>query len=161
ITFRWDIDGDGLYNENITTLSPTLTAAQMASLGLADGPTTRTMHLEVKDNTDGITTVNVTLTINNVNPTTASPPPSTASVNEGSGAFTISLAGATDPGTADTSAGLRYAYDLNGNGTYGDIAGEGSTSYASALTTNSAIVPASTFTDGFPGATKTIKSRII
>ncbi len=38
LTFRWDVDGDGDNDENVTGATPTLTAAQLAALGLT------TMH---------------------------------------------------------------------------------------------------------------------
>jgi hypothetical protein len=67
LTFRWDVDGDGDYDENVTGATPTLTAVQMAALGLNDGPDSRTVTVEASDGTN-IGSATTTLTINNVAP---------------------------------------------------------------------------------------------
>lgn len=67
LTYRWDVDGDGDFDENVTGATPELTSAQMASLGLNDGPDSRTVTVEASDGTNtGM--ASTTLTINNVDP---------------------------------------------------------------------------------------------
>ena len=68
LTFRWDVDGDGDYDENVIGATPTLTAVQMAALGMNDGPDSRTVTVEASDGTN-VGTATTTLTINNVAPT--------------------------------------------------------------------------------------------
>jgi hypothetical protein len=134
LTFDWDVDGDGVYGD-ATGAAPTLTAAQLAPLGIGDGPDVRTVHVQVTGGGES-TTDAATLTVDDVAPTatvTAGP-----TVDEAA-ATTVSVSGATDPSAADTLAGLRYAYDLDGDGTY-EVGGSGG--YAGAITTASELVPA-------------------
>ena len=49
LTYRWDINGDGLYSENITGVMPQLTAAVLAALGLGTGPQVVPVTVEVSD----------------------------------------------------------------------------------------------------------------
>jgi hypothetical protein len=67
LTYTWDVDGDGDYDENVTGKMPTLTSAQMAALGLNDGPDSRTVTVLVSDGTN-TSTATASLTINNVAP---------------------------------------------------------------------------------------------
>ena len=52
LTFRWDVDGDNDFDENITGVNPTLTPAQLAALGLADGAHTNNVTVEASDGTN-------------------------------------------------------------------------------------------------------------
>ena len=97
LTYQWDVDGDGDYDENVTGVSPTLTPAQMVSLGLNDGPDSRTITVLVSDGTNSDTDT-ATLTINNVEPTLSLDDVS-AIVERGTATLTGTIA---DPGTADT-----------------------------------------------------------
>jgi hypothetical protein len=133
LTYSWDVDGDGTYGD-ATGATPTLSAAQVAALGLGDGPDSASVRVRVSDGALTTTSNATTLTISNVAPTaTAS---NDGPVVEGSSA-TVSLSGASDPSSADTAAGFRYAYDLDGDGTY-DV-GDGT--YAGGVTSASATVP--------------------
>ncbi|WP_339744496.1 cadherin domain-containing protein [uncultured Rubinisphaera sp.] len=67
LSYRWDVDGDGDYDENITGATPTLSNAQLAALGLNDGPQSVTVTVEVSDGTN-VSTAQTTLTINNIAP---------------------------------------------------------------------------------------------
>lgn len=101
LTFRWDVDGDGDFDEGVTGVNPTLTLAQLDALGLADGPHTNTVTVEASDGTN-VDTATTTLTINNVLPmitsfSTDSPDCGGASENE---TVTATLA-FDDPGTVD------------------------------------------------------------
>jgi|GEM_PF-2594243 len=61
----------------------------------------------------------VTITVNNVDPTAVLNAPTPINENA-SGTYTWSLTSPTDPSVDDTAAGFRYAFDINGNGTFGD-----------------------------------------
>ncbi|MEZ6115796.1 MAG: Ig-like domain-containing protein [Pirellulaceae bacterium] len=94
LTFRWDVDGDGDFDENVTGVNPTLTPAQMSVLGLADGPHIIDVTVEASDGTN-IDTATTTLTIENVNPTGNA---DAGDVNEDGPATTFAvLANDTDP----------------------------------------------------------------
>jgi hypothetical protein len=95
----------------------------------------------------------VNVTVHNVDPTATFG--NNGPVDEGSTA-NVSFSGQFDPGTEDTTAGLRYAYDFNNDGVW-DVGDDGS--YAQASTSASVTVPASFVTDG-PG-NFTVKGRII
>ena len=109
--FTWDVNGDGTFGD-ATGVSPTLSAASLATLGLGDGPASATVTLQV---TEGATVATDTaaLTIINVAPTASV-------VNVPAGVFAGTSAtftfGATDPAAADTAAGFTYAIDW-GDGT--------------------------------------------
>ena len=95
-----------------------------------------------------------TVTVNNVDPTATFF--NTGSVNEGTSG-TVGFTAQLDPSSADTTAGFHYAYDFDNDGTFdlgdGTFAGSGAASAAS--------VPASYLADGQPGASRTVRGRII
>jgi len=97
------------------------------------------------DEDDGFTEYTTVVTVNNVAPTATLG--NNGPVAEGSPA-TISFSAQSDPSSADTSAGFRYAYSC----TNGDLSGA---TYAGSLTTASA---ACTFSDN---GSYTVKGRII
>ncbi|HEY4095852.1 MAG TPA: PKD domain-containing protein [Baekduia sp.] len=131
LTYAWDVDGDGAYDD-ATGVSPTLTAAQLATIGLGDGPDSASVRVQVKDPTHGaVTSAATTLTITNVLPSATLG--NDGPVAEGADA-TISFTGATDPSSADQTAGFRYSFDLNNDGTY-DV---GNGTYAGSSTSASA-----------------------
>ena len=89
---------------------------------------TRTVGGKIRDKDGGTNTYTATVTVNNVAPAATFNAP--ASVNEGS-AISLSLTGASDPSSADTTAGFTYAFDCgSGFGAYS------STSTASCPTTD-------------------------
>jgi hypothetical protein len=92
------------------------------------------------------------INITNVDPTAAFS--NDGPVNEGSTA-TVSFSGQFDPGVADVTAGLRYAYDFNDDG----IWEVGQPSYALASSSDSAVVPASYLDDG--PMIRQVRARII
>jgi hypothetical protein len=144
--YAWDLDGDGQFDD-ATGASPTLTAAQAATLGLGDGPATHTIKVRVSDGTT-TTDASATVTVINVEPTATLS--NDGPVVEGSGA-TVSFSGASDASSADTAAGFHYAFDTDGDGTY-DV-GDGT--YAGSPTADHVTVPTSD--DG----TITVKGAII
>ena len=162
--YAFDLNGDGLFNDgagNGTYAgSGTSATAIVPATALDDGFTgaTKTFTTRIIDKDGGSTDYTTVITINNVNPT-ATPLPATATVNEHT-AYTISVLGATDPSTLD-AASLHFAFDLNGSGVYGDFPGEGTGLYAGSGTSATAIVPATVLDDGFAGATKTVRARVM
>jgi extracellular elastinolytic metalloproteinase len=172
LTYTWDLNGDGFFGD-VTSFAPTVVVpwATLVALGLNDGPTAVPVQVRVSDG------VNPPVTSPSVNLTVANGPPTAAmyvgaagtatalTVDEGATGVVVRLAGATDPaapptdpGPLDAAVGLRYAFDLDGNGLFDD-AGGGDGTYGNGLAFPSVTVPASTFADG-PGA-KTILGRVI
>lgn len=49
LTYRWDVNGDGSFDENITGVQPTLTWAQLLALGIPAEASTRIIAMEVSD----------------------------------------------------------------------------------------------------------------
>ena len=131
LTYTWDVNGDGTYGD-ATGVSPTLTGAQLGTLGINDGPTTRNVTVRVSDATHpAVQSPVATLTINNVAPTATANVP--ANADEGS-QLTISLSGGTDASPVD-AASLHYAFDTDGDGTYDVGDGTYAGSPATATTT--------------------------
>jgi hypothetical protein len=135
LTSTWDVDGDGTYGD-ATGAHPTLTAAQAAALGLGDGPAVKTVHVRVSDGTLSSTDT-APVTVGNVAPSgTLS---NSGPVVEGADA-TVTFSGASDPSSADTAAGFRYAFDTDGDGTYdvgdGTYAGSSTSDHVTVSTTD-------------------------
>ncbi|HEY6762920.1 MAG TPA: PKD domain-containing protein [Baekduia sp.] len=147
LTYTWDIDGDGAYGD-ATGVAPTLTAAQLAGFGLGDGPATKSVRVRVSDGSLSTTSAATTVTVTNAAPSATLG--NDGPVVEGSDA-TVSFTGATDPSSADTAAGFRYAYDLDDDGTW-DV-GDGT--YGGSTTSATATLP--TTDDG----TRTVRAAII
>jgi hypothetical protein len=148
LTYAWDLDGDGQFDD-ATGAEPTLTSARMAELGLDDGPATRQVRLRVDDGFT-TTTATATLTVENAAPTATV---ADVAVDEGDTA-TITVTDPADPSAAD-AATLRYAYDLDDDGTW-DI---GSTTYANAVPDTSVTLPATLTADG--PATHTVRVAVV
>ncbi len=108
VSYAWDLNGDGKADITSATPSVTVTAAQLAALGLSDGPATPTIALTVTDSNGATGTATTKLTITNVAPTAKLTGPTTG--KEGTA---ISLtASATDPSAADMAAGFTYAWTI-------------------------------------------------
>ncbi len=117
LTFRWDIDGDGDFDESVTGANPTLNRELLALLGLADGFQSHLVTVEANDGTNTDTAV-TTLTINNV-------APAITELNSGNSDVCNAVSGQCDdrrcflrsgagPGYAygDRELGRRHASDL-------------------------------------------------
>ncbi len=106
LTYAWDLDNDGVFGETGTDaangdengLNPTFDATNL------DGPTTVPIHLRVSDDDGGVTTVDATITVDNVAPTASIGGPT--SVDEGQ-TIVLTGTGSDVPGDA-----LTYAWDL-------------------------------------------------
>lgn len=113
LTYSWDINGDGTFGD-ATGVNPTLTAAQLAALGITDGPITRQVKVQVNDGHGHTTTsAAVNLNITNVPPTVEITGSSTGTVGQ-SITFTLK---ATDVATPDLNGNFTYKIDWNNDGT--------------------------------------------
>ncbi len=145
-SYEWDLNYDAsTFDVDSTAASPTFSAANL------DGPTTRTIALRVKDNKGATSAVVTTVvTVANVKPTASLA--SAGGVNEGSPG-SVAFSTPFDPAPADS--GLRYAFDLDNDGTF-DV-GDGT--YAGSGTSTSSAVPASYLQDG--PSTRIVRGRVI
>ncbi len=101
LTYRWDVDDDGDFDENVTGFTPALSWAQLVALGIDDGPDSRVITLEVSDGTN-LTTADTTFTVNNVAPAAVV---DGYSIDEDHALSVVApgvLDNDTDPGSADT-----------------------------------------------------------
>ena len=105
LLYAWDLDGDGVFE--------TTGAAIRFDATAIDGPATRTLRLRVADDDGGATVAGAVIEIRNVAPRAGAGGPYAA--NEG-GAVTLRASGG-DAAPADR-AGLRYAWDLDGDGRF-------------------------------------------
>jgi Beta-propeller repeat len=148
LKFTWDLNGDGVFGDAFGT-SVTLTSAQMAVLGLADGTgVPKTIRLRVKDGINLPAEGVATLTINNLAPTAKLVAP--AKGKEGFRPL-ITVVPTSDASAADWKAGMRYSYDFNDDGVW-DL-GNGTT-YAGSVVTSSLKVPALFLPDSGPIAVR-------
>lgn len=132
LSYSWDVNGDGTYGD-ATGAEPTLTWSQLEGIGLGDGPLGRNATLEVEDLDLIDTSGPATLTIANTAPDATLE--NSGPVVAGEDA-TITYADPSDPSAADTSAGFRYAFDLDDDGSY-EIGGG---TYATAVATPSTVL---------------------
>jgi len=109
LTYAWDLDNNGSYE---TTGNPaTFSAAAL------DGPSSRTVGVQVTDNAGATATDTATINVTNVAPTATFNAPATASAGF---PFALSLTSPHDPSAADTAAGFTYAFDCgSGYGAFG------------------------------------------
>ena len=122
LTYAWDLDSNGTYETAGQT--PTFSAATL------DGPSTRTVGVQVTDDVGQTGIDTATITITNVAPTATFTAPATTFAGF---PFSLALTSPHDPSTADTSAGFSYAFDCGGGSGFGAI---GSSSSASCPTTD-------------------------
>ena len=123
--------GSGTYAGSVTTASATVPASF-----LVDGPAARVVRGRILDKDGSFTDYTTSITINNVAPTATLT--NGGSVNAGSNG-SVSFSGQSDPSSVDTTAGFRYAYDFDNNGTFDS----GNGTYAGSGTSASATVPSS------------------
>lgn len=107
LTYRWDVNGDGDYNENVTGETRTVTWSELVALGIDDGPDgPRNVTVEASDGTN-VDTASTTLTVDNMAPTATLS--DNGPITYGQTA-TVSFTDPMDPSTGDTTAGFHYAY---------------------------------------------------
>jgi murein DD-endopeptidase MepM/ murein hydrolase activator NlpD len=153
LTYSWDINGDGIFGD-ATGVSPTLTAAQLDTLGLNDGPQTITnVRVQVSDGVNVVNSPSTTLSEFDVAPIAVFTANKT-SVPVG-GDSTVSFSLMFEPSQADLNAGLHFAYDLNNDGTF-DL---GNGTYAGSINSSLVAMPGSVYFNT-PGP-HTVKGRII
>lgn len=112
LTYAWDVNGDGLYNDGVAGATPNVSWSTLGARGLGDGPASVQMRLRVTDPHSASNTATVTLTLNNAVPTAGIAGPTSATVGQ-SGTWTFS---ATDVSTADQAGAFSYEIDWNGDG---------------------------------------------
>jgi PKD domain len=104
LTFAWDLDGDGVFE----------TPGQSPSLRADDGPSVRTVMVQVTDDGAATATATASVAVANVAPTAVFHAPAQAT-----GVFPLSFSAPVDPSLADTAAGFTYAFDCgSGFGAY-------------------------------------------
>ena len=114
LTYSWDINGDGIFGD-ATGVNPTLTKAQLNSLGINNGPATFNVKVRVDDGKGHVVISDaVTFTFNNAPPIATITGPNTA---EKGTSLTFTL-GATDQSSADQTAGFTWQIDWDGDGTF-------------------------------------------
>jgi hypothetical protein len=108
LTYAWDLDNNGSFEA--PGQSVTFSAAGL------DGPTSRTIVVQVTDNGGLTATAPATVNVLNVAPT--------ASFTNASGTLiqgqsvTLVVSNQFDPSAADTAAGFLYSYDCTNDGTF-------------------------------------------
>jgi predicted extracellular nuclease len=98
LSYRWDLDGDGVYE----------TAGASPAFSAADGPATRTVAVRATAPDGAIATSSALVQVQNVAPSAVFTAP--AALNAPA-AIVLGLSGATDPSAADTAAGFEFAFD--------------------------------------------------
>jgi len=94
VTFAWDINGDGIYTD-ASGENPTLSWSQLTALGIANGPATFDVSVQVLDGTDTFTSPETTLTLANTAPVVTAPVNQTAVIGTPA---SITLGSFADPG---------------------------------------------------------------
>ncbi|HEX3150883.1 MAG TPA: hypothetical protein VHR66_22585 [Gemmataceae bacterium] len=148
LIYNWDLNGDGTFGDAFGT-TVTVTPAQMATLGMADGNgVPRMIHVRIKDGVNMATEAIASLTINDVAPTAKLVAP--AKGTEGFRPL-ITVVPTGDASPADLKAGMRYSYDFNYDGVW-DL-GDGAT-YTGSVATASLKIPAAFLPDSGPIAVR-------
>ena len=109
LTYAWDLDNNGTFETAGQT--PTFSA------GTLDGPSARTVGVQVTDAGGLTATDTATVNITNAPPTATLAAPATTFAGF---PFTLSLTSPSDPSAADTAAGFEYAFNCgSGYGSFG------------------------------------------
>jgi probable HAF family extracellular repeat protein len=127
LTYTWDF-GDG--TPKVVTTSP---AVQHTYTDNPTGVATYNVALTTTDPSNMSTTGHTVAAVHNVPPTATFTAPA-GSISEGA-KFSLSLAGPTDPSSADVAAGFSYAFDCGGG--YGRA---GASADASCSTTDNGVL---------------------
>jgi len=112
LTYQWDLNGDSLFTD-ASGPNPTLSWAQLVTLGINDGPSARLVRLRVDDGMGHVvTSPAVNLTISNAPPVASVVGPADGYRGE-TLSFTFS---AFDASPLDQAANMTYKIDWDGNG---------------------------------------------
>ena len=108
LSFAWDLDDNGTFE----------TPGQSVSFSADDGPSSPVVKVRVTDDAGLTSTAQATVTVANVAPTVTALAGNPLNGLVGQGVTFTGIA--TDPSTADTSAGFSWAFDTgNGFGAFG------------------------------------------
>src|SRR5205807_2401258 len=135
-TYSYDFGNTGTFE--ITRSTSATASVPSAYLSDGPGPANLVVRGRIYDKDGGFTDYTTTVVINNVAPTANFSSSGTA--NEG-GSATVSFSNQADPSLADRTAGFRYSYDFNNDGTF-DVQNSGAAQ---------ATIPTSFLDDG-PGS---------
>ncbi len=114
LTYSWDINGDGTFGD-ATGVNPTLTKAQLNTLGINNGTATFNIKVRVDDGHGHIVTSDaVVFTFNNKAPVATI----TGNASAAKGDVLTFTLGATDQSSADQTAGFTWKIDWDGDGTF-------------------------------------------
>src|SRR5262249_41261074 len=108
LTYSWDVNGDSVFGD-ATGANPTLTWAQLNTLGITDGPArVGNARVRVSDGvTAAVTSDPTTLIVTNTAPTAGVAGPASGVAGR-SLSFTLTVA---DPSPADQAAGFTFRVD--------------------------------------------------
>ena len=151
-TYAWDLDDDGAFDDAVGP-TPTISAATLATLGLADGPAgPADIAVQVTEG-PAVDTDSTTIAVINVAPTATVE--NVPTVTEGTPA-TFDFA-ATDPSAADTAAGFTYTIDWGDGTPFQTVTGGTSISVAHTYATDGTffVGVSATDKDGATGAADT------
>lgn len=148
--------GDGTNDVITNNLAAGDTQSHPYQDGLANPARTVTLDIFDEDGTWN-TVASLTISVHNINPTAGGLFSFDPSVNEGTSTTVFFVGPFMDPGNPDGP--FHYAYDFNGNGTYGEPGESGDGTYTGSVTSATATVPPSFLADG-PGS-RTVNARII
>jgi hypothetical protein len=141
ITYAWDLDNDGTFETPGSTVS--------FSAAALDGPTTRTVGVQVTDEDGASATTSATIAVANVAPTATfavSPPAPLVGA-----CVTLTLSGASDPAPADQAA-LTFSFDCVANPADGFDRSGAQTSHTCRYTAAGAVTAAGRVADNDGGA---------
>lgn len=112
LTYSWDLNGDLIFGDAVGA-DPTLTYAQLAALGIEDGPSAYTVRVRATDSLGlSVVSLPVSLSLVNAPPSVQIEGPS-AMVRGQSSELEFQ---STDPSIADLVANLTYHIDWNNDG---------------------------------------------
>ena len=108
LTYSWDINGDGVYGD-ATGVNPTLSASDLSTLGVNDGPNNFQVTVRVSDGDGGVTTSSaVVVSVASLPPTLTVSAPIDGFQGVVGQSRVLQLT-TTDPSGVDTAAGFTYS----------------------------------------------------
>ncbi|MFT7644287.1 MAG: Ca2+-binding RTX toxin-like protein, partial [Pirellulaceae bacterium] len=108
VSYQWDINGDGVFDEGVSTASAQLSWAELTAIGAADGP--RQSHVTVQiQNGNEIITTTANFTIDNVAPNADIVAPDSQLTDH---PVAITFSALNEPAQEDIDAGFDYTIDF-------------------------------------------------